>query len=157
MANIQIELYAPGTHDYLIPALVDLHVRAIEFDDALLRFHPPFTGAKRESMKLFWKERIEQIVAGRRVMIMALGKDTTDPTSSRTEEAVVADNPIAGIVELGLPESETGPFRADVEFFMVSPRHRNGGVGSRLMRELEQLALAKQRTLLVSTIDKWRR
>ncbi len=150
MADARIILFSPREHQNLLPAIVELHVQCINFDGALLRFHPPFTEEKRERMAVFWRERIEQITADRRIMILALSSYPSSHSSSAAK--LDGQDAIAGLVELGLPEAETGPFRADVEMLMVSPQHRKGGVGKKLMQELESIASARRRTLLVSSI-----
>lgn len=56
---------------------------------------------------------------------------------------------VTGVVMLWKPEAETGPFRAMVEKLLVSPDWRRKGVGRALMKDLEDVALEKGKTLLV--------
>ena len=65
------------------------------------------------------------------------------------EDDVNAGIDIAGVVELATPDTDTGPFRADVEMLMVSPDHRRAGLGKRLMAAVEDAARQRGRTLLV--------
>ncbi|RFU80930.1 hypothetical protein TARUN_1276 [Trichoderma arundinaceum] len=139
MEQINIVQFSPSQHGHLIPAIVQMHIDCIEFDGALLRFHPPFTAEKRQKMESFWNERFSQISTGRRITLLALvspdGKEEGD---------------VAGIVELGMPDADTGPFRGDVELLMVSPNFRRRGLANKLIKELEDIAREKKRTLLVS-------
>lgn len=137
MSSIKLVYFDPDTHSDLLPAIVELHAHCIDFDDALLRFHPPFSEQKRRKMLTFWEERIIQVTKGLRIPIMALST-----TSSGGEE-------ISGLIELGLPEADTGPFRGDVEMLMVSPNCRRQGIAKLLILELEKVAKARGRTLLV--------
>lgn len=59
------------------------------------------------------------------------------------------DSDIAGIVELGMTEADTGPFRGDLEMLMVSPKYRRRGLASKLIDALEEIAIEEKRTLLV--------
>ncbi|KAI4284533.1 MAG: hypothetical protein L6R38_001356 [Xanthoria sp. 2 TBL-2021] len=56
---------------------------------------------------------------------------------------------VTGVVMLWKPEAETGPFRAMVEKLLVSPDWRRKGVGRALMKDLEDVALEKGKTLLM--------
>lgn len=139
MEHITIIPFSPSQHTHLIPAIIQMHIDCIQSDGALLRFHPPFTPEKVQKMETFWNERFSQISTGRRITLIALvspdGKDQGD---------------VAGIIELGMPEADTGPFRGDVEMLMVSPNYRRRGIANKLLHELEQIAKEKKRTLLVS-------
>ena len=151
MADIEITKFDPQHNNHLLLKVVDLHRRCIEFDDALLRFHPPFTQSKLDQMLSFWKGRVDQIASGKRIMILAMARASPNSPQTTAEAAETeARDEIAGMVELGLPEAETGPFRGDVELLMVSPDHRKGGLGRKLMQALEKIAWDHQRTLLVS-------
>jgi ribosomal protein S18 acetylase RimI-like enzyme len=52
---------------------------------------------------------------------------------------------ISGVVSLGTPFSQTGPFRALVQKLFVHPLHRRQGIARKLMARLETLALAHGR------------
>ncbi|UNI21419.1 hypothetical protein JDV02_007411 [Purpureocillium takamizusanense] len=158
----------------LVSSLVALHVACIQLDGALMRFHPPFGAAQRHRMRLFWEERIAQATVGRRVVLLALpaaaaaaapgvggvggggvatgdADDIIDDDDDDNDDDInddVTDLPIAGVVELATPDADTGPFRADVEMLMVSPRHRRAGLGGRLMAAVEDAARERGRTLL---------
>ncbi|OAQ95155.1 acetyltransferase (GNAT) family domain-containing protein [Purpureocillium lilacinum] len=169
----------------LVDALVALHVACIQFDGALMRFHPPFGAAQWQRMRLFWDERVAQAEAGRRVVLLALpaaasvpapvpvpgagadvnaggggvggvglgaGDGASEHQGSGNHDAndndVNAGIDIAGVVELATPDTDTGPFRADVEMLMVSPNHRRAGLGKRLMAAVEDAGRQRGRTLL---------
>ncbi|KAK4090324.1 hypothetical protein Purlil1_5495 [Purpureocillium lilacinum] len=169
----------------LVDALVALHVACIQFDGALMRFHPPFGAAQWQRMRLFWDERVAQAEAGRRVVLLALpaaasvpapvpvpgagadvnaggggvggvglgaGDGASEHQGSGNHDAndndVNAGIDIAGVVELATPDTDTGPFRADVEMLMVSPDHRRAGLGKRLMAAVEDAGRQRGRTLL---------
>ncbi|KAL7941983.1 hypothetical protein V8C42DRAFT_333240 [Trichoderma barbatum] len=139
MEHITIIPFAPSQHTHFIPAIIQLHIDCIQSDGALLRFHPPFSPEKRQKMESFWNERLSQISTGRRITLIAL-------VSSADKD----QDDVAGIIELGMPEADTGPFRGDVEMLMVSPNYRRRGLANKLIAELEEIAIEKRRTLLVS-------
>ena len=146
MSSISIVPYSPKTHASLLPAIADLHITTILHDNAVMRFHPPFTDAKRQKVLDFWTERLNAsaIERGERITLLALSAPEPDSISDSEQPA------LAGIVELLTPSTavDTGPFRAEVEMLMVHPSHRRGGLARRLMITLEQLALEKGRTQL---------
>ncbi|RQM08044.1 hypothetical protein DH86_00001383 [Scytalidium sp. 3C] len=114
-----------------------------------MRFHPPFTPEKREKMQSFWKERFDQAVSKRRIIIGA-----TIAKTSEGEQAI-SERELCGMVELGMPETDTGPFRGDVEMLMVSPKYRRHGLAKKLMYKLEEIALEEGRTLLVGVVPNY--
>ena len=162
MSSISIVPYSPKTHASLLPAIADLHITTILHDNAVMRFHPPFTDAKRQKVLDFWKERLNSsaIEKGERVTILALStatspsklppQDQSPPDAEKSSSAYAGNVELAGVVELLTPSTalDTGPFRAEVEMLMVHPSHRRGGLARRLMITLEQLALEKGRTQL---------
>lgn len=90
-------------------------------------------------METFWNERLSQISTGRRIVLIALAS-----TEGNDQDEV------AGIVELGMPDADTGPFRGDLEMLMVSPKYRRRGLAAKLINDLEEIAREEKRTLLVS-------
>lgn len=139
MEQISIVRFSSSEHDKFLPAIIQMHIDCIESDGALLRFHPPFTLEKRQRMETFWKARLSQTSTGHRITLIAL------TSSDGKREADVA-----GIVELGMTEADTGPFRGDLEMLMVSPKCRRRGLASQLIDELEEIAKEEKRALLVS-------
>ncbi|VUC36579.1 unnamed protein product [Clonostachys rosea] len=141
MSTVEIKLFDPEKDEHLAQDLVQLQIDCITCDGALLRFHPPFDDEKRQKMQLFWEGRFRQCREGLRVSFLAVEK-----TDSGKEI-------ICGVVDLGMPVADTGPFRADVEMLMVSPYHRRKGIAKKLMSVLEAYAQDKQRTLLQLATD----
>ncbi|KAL6875927.1 acyl-CoA N-acyltransferase [Trichoderma longibrachiatum] len=144
MENIAITRFSPSHHTPLIPAIIQLHIDCIQFDDALLRFHPPFTPEKRRKMETFWNERLSQVSSGRRIVLIALASSADGNDHG---------GDVAGIVELGMPDADTGPFRGNLEMLMVSPRYRRRGLAARLISDLEEIAREEKRTLLQLSTD----
>ncbi|KAH8130680.1 hypothetical protein FP744_10006187 [Trichoderma asperellum] len=142
MEQITITRFSPSEHGKYVPAIIQMHIDCIESDGALLRFHPPFTLEKRQKMESFWKARLSQISTGHRIILIALA-------SSDGKQ----DADIAGIVELGMTEADTGPFRGDLEMLMVSPKYRRRGMASKLIDALEEIAIEEKRTLLLLSTD----
>ncbi|KAL7811101.1 putative acetyltransferase [Trichoderma gracile] len=142
MENITITRFSPPQHTPLIPAIIQMHIDCIQADGALLRFHPPFTPEKRHKMETFWDERLSQISTGRRIVLIALA-----PTEGSDQ------GDVAGIVELGMPDADTGPFRGDLEMLMVSPKYRRRGLAAKLISDLEEIAREEKRTLLQLSTD----
>lgn len=66
------------------------------------------------------------------------------------ENQITGKLELAGYVMLGMPVTETGPFRGKVEKLLVAPEHRRKGIANGLMAKLEEVARAEKRTLLVS-------
>ncbi|KAK7212827.1 hypothetical protein V2G26_020005 [Clonostachys chloroleuca] len=141
MSTIEIRLFDPERDEDLSQDLVQLQIDCITADGALLRFHPPFDKEKRQQMQLFWEDRFRQCRQGLRVSFLAVEK-----TDANKET-------LCGVVDLGLPVADTGPFRADVEMLMVSPHHRRKGIAKKLLFALESYAEEKERTLLQLSTD----
>ncbi|KAL6862035.1 putative acetyltransferase [Trichoderma novae-zelandiae] len=143
MENITIIRFSPSNHSHLIPAIVQMHIACIQSDGALLRFLPPFTPEKRQKMEAFWNDRLSQISTGRRIALIALA--STEGNDDHGD--------LAGIIELGMPDADTGPFRGDLEMLMVSPRYRRRGLAAQLISNLEETAREEKRTLLQLSTD----
>ncbi|CAG9990559.1 unnamed protein product [Clonostachys byssicola] len=141
MSSVEIRLLDQERDENLAHDLVQLQIDCITSDGALLRFHPPFDDGKRQQMQLFWEDRFRQCRQGLRVSFLAV-----EMTDSNKEN-------FCGVVELGLPVADTGPFRADVEMLMVSPHHRRKGIAKKLLSALESYAEEKERTLLQLSTD----
>ncbi|RFU26947.1 hypothetical protein B7463_g9384, partial [Scytalidium lignicola] len=149
MASIQIFQLDPTQDLWLLPALVDLHIASIEHDNSLMRFHPPFTPEKRAKMLSFWRERMDQARSKRCIIIVAtMTKTSTITPIDGQEHEKEVEKELCGVIELGTPDADTGPFRGAVEMLMVSPAHRRLGLATKLMLKLEEIALQEGRTLL---------
>ncbi|KAK2609163.1 hypothetical protein QQS21_002245 [Conoideocrella luteorostrata] len=99
-------------------------------------------------MMSFWEERAQQVVSGHRIIFMAIASASGGTESASGEVTSDGTEYLAGVIELGMPEADSGPFRGDVEMLMVSSKHRNQGIGKKLIYELERTALERGRTLL---------
>lgn len=115
---------APAQSEQLANVLID----CVE-GGASVSFMLPIT---REKAGAFWGRVADDVVAGRRVLLVA-------------EDALG----ICGTVQLVLDLPDNQPHRADLVKMLVHRRARRGGVGERLMRAAEVAARECGRNLLV--------
>ncbi|KAJ7767226.1 acetyltransferase [Mycena metata] len=129
-------LFEPSNpqHVGLLPAFADIHIACIETDHTIATFTPPL---KRDVIIDYWKERVAEIVAGKRTIVMILANDDEGKEQ------------LAGYVALYRPLTETGPFRGSVEKLLVSPSFRRRGIAKKLMEKLEVEAKIHGQTLLL--------
>ncbi|KAF8139410.1 acyl-CoA N-acyltransferase [Mycena galopus ATCC 62051] len=123
-------------HVALIPAFADIHIACIETDHTIATFTPPLN---REVMINWWKDRVQEVVDGKRIIVMTLAEDAE------------GQQQLAGYVMLHRPLTQTGPFRGSVEKLLVSPNFRRRGLARKLMEKLEEEAKIHGQTLL--TLD----
>lgn len=160
------------SESHLIPYLAAIHANCITSDSAIVTFLPPLD---QDRLLRFWKDLIADVHAGRRFMILLFdephaqlhheqSESPPQPQSAGGGEgpAVAPGNPgatsgktveglhLMGVVTLSMPYSETGSFRGWVEKLLVSPKFRRRGAARALMGALEEEALRRGRTLLVS-------
>jgi len=83
----------------------------------------------------YWDKVVTRVENGDAALILQFSPESKDE--------------VAGYVVLGMPESETGPFRGEVLKLMVSTKYRRMGIARRLMMKLEEVAREKHRELLV--------
>ncbi|KAJ7224859.1 acyl-CoA N-acyltransferase [Mycena haematopus] len=121
-------------HVALIPSFADVHIACIETDHTIATFIPPL---KRDVMIDWWKERVRDVIDGKRIIIMALADNAE------------GQQQLAGYVVLYRPLTETGPFRGGVEKLLVSPNFRRRGLARILMEKLEEEAKIHGQTLLL--------
>ena len=112
-----------------IPALAEVLVDCVE-GGASVSFLAPLS---LERAAAFWHGVVDGLARGERALLVA--RD--------------ADERIGGTVHLVLAQPENQPHRADVTKLLVHRRGRRSGAGELLMRELEGVALAEGKTLLV--------
>jgi GNAT superfamily N-acetyltransferase len=98
---------------------------------ASVSFMAPLT---RERADAFWRGVTDGVALGERTLLVA-------------EDA--ADGTMLGTVQLILRQPENQPHRAEVAKMLVRRSARRRGLGSRLMRAVEEAALAAGKTLLV--------
>lgn len=112
-----------------IPALAEILVDCVE-GGASVGFLAPLT-LKRAGE--FWRRVMESVMRGERTVLAARSPDGA----------------IQGTVQMIVSPMENQPHRADIAKLLVHRRVRRLGAGEVLMREVERLALAEGRTLLV--------
>jgi acetyltransferase len=96
---------------------------------ASVGFVPPLS---TETARQYWLETIEELGTSDRVMLVARDH-----------------NRIVGSVQLSLVTKQNGLHRAEVQKLLVHSSARGRGIGSELMRQVEQVARDLNRTLLV--------
>ena len=144
------------TQPSILAGIAKLHASCILIDGTLATFVPPLD---IEVLIEWWEVRWAESQRGERAIIVVLS-DPSDTSidnnlTQTSDEAVNAiTSSVAGVVTLFTPFSQTGPFRAVVEKFFVSPSHRRLGLGRKLMAKLESVALENGRTniLLDTTV-----
>ncbi|KAK2007765.1 acetyltransferase [Colletotrichum eremochloae] len=131
-------IFSPADHGHLIPYLAALHAACISSDRTLATFLPPLS---HEKLLGWWKDRIAEVTAGTRIMLILLDESEPGSKPKGTE--------LMGVVMLLMPYSETGPFRGFVEKLLISPKFRRRGGARMLMSALEGEAVQRGRTLLM--------
>jgi ribosomal protein S18 acetylase RimI-like enzyme len=112
-----------------IPELAEVLVDCVE-GGASVSFLAPLS---LERAAGFWAKVAAEVASGERALLVA-----RDPGRR-----------ISGTVNLVLAQPENQPHRADVTKLLVHRRARRSGAGERLMREIEAVAVAEGKTLLV--------
>lgn len=131
-------LFDPKVHAHLISSLAELHATCItEPTHVIATFLPPLD---HSVMTAWWEDRVKEVEAGQRKIIIQIA-----------ENSETGKEEVAGVVALGMPISQTGPFRGYIEKLLVSPRHRKKGIAKKLMVLLEDVAVKEGRGLLVSS------
>jgi hypothetical protein len=102
-------------------------------------FLPPL---HHEKLLSWWKERISEVNAGTRVIVLLLNDVQPGVRAKGTD--------LMGVAMLSMPLSETAPFRGYVEKVLVSNKSRGHGGARALMTAIEAEALRRRKTLLVS-------
>lgn len=145
---------------HLIPYLAAIHANCITADQAIVTFLPPID---HDRLLRYWKDCIADVRAGTRAIVLLFDESDPDPPSAHVPPPGVAPgNPgstsgktldglhLMGVVMLSMPYSETGSFRGWVEKLLVSPKFRRKGGARALMGALEEEALRRGKTLIVS-------
>ncbi|OCT45311.1 acetyltransferase [Cladophialophora carrionii] len=147
---------------FLIDGIVNLHAACILHDHTLATFLPPLSHSQ---LYQWWEKRLGEVTACERHIIVyvsnvadrtanhdlkapwaAEGRDwpavlrvPTDGDGDGDAQAAALE--ISGVVSLGTPFSQTGPFRAEVQKLFVHPMHRRRGIARKMMARLETVAL----------------
>lgn len=120
-------------------------------------------------MLAYWRIRLDEVSQKRRHIIVNLqtvssrttvvpnislfAADAEPSPSTPTFFISGTEYEVGGVVSLYEPESETGPFRAELEKLFTSPSHRRKGVARIIIRELERVAREDGRwSILLGTI-----
>ncbi len=128
-------LYNPAHDSPLLPQLASIHAACITHDSQLATFLPPLSHPR---ILAYWTALAADIPNGSTEVFLQFVNET--------------ENEVAGYVCLMMPNTETGPFRGEVNKLMVSPEHRRKGVARRVMGMLEGYAKGRGRGLLVSSL-----
>lgn len=134
-------VFSSAEHAQLVPYLAALHASCITHDRMVGTFLPPL---HHEKLLAWWKERIAEVNAGRRVIVLLLD----DGQPGGTTRAKGTD--LMGVAMLGMPDAETATFRGYVEKVLVSSKFRGRGGAKALMGAVEAEAFARGKRLLVS-------
>jgi ribosomal protein S18 acetylase RimI-like enzyme len=126
--EMTIELFTSREAQQKIDELVDLLSDAVD-SGASVGFLPPLS---REGAHDYWLDTIAEVEAGRRLLLTALH-----------------DHRLVGSVQLELASKANASHRAEVQRLLVHRGWRRRGIGERLMQRLEEVALERERTLLV--------
>lgn len=138
--TLRTQVFNAREHSHLTVYLAGIHGECITSDKMIGPFVTPLSIDK---MLKWWKDRIAEATAGNRIIIMLLS-GSSDPTLK------IQSDHLVGVVMLAIPYIETSPFRASVESLLISSRYRRRGGAHVLMRAVEEQAMLKGKTLLVS-------
>jgi len=126
MNSIEIGALSPNAETMAM--LADLLVETVAAGGSVSFMHP----LAPEAASAFWEKSLAAVARGERVVLGAWDGST-----------------LVGTVTLLLDCPPNQPHRAEIAKLMTSVEYRGRGVGTRLMRAAERLAVDKGRTLLV--------
>lgn len=138
--TVRTQIFNAREHSHLTVYLAGIHGECITSDKMIGTFVTPLS---IEKMLKWWKDRIAEATTGNRIIIMLLSAGA-DPCVKIQKDHLV------GVAMLAIPHIETGPFRASVESLLISSRYRRRGGGHVLLRAVEEQAVLRGKTLLVS-------
>ncbi|CAH0048807.1 unnamed protein product [Clonostachys solani] len=154
-SSSSVILFTPGQHTPLIPYLAAIHASCITHDRTIASFIPPLS---HEKLLAYWKDRIAEVSAGTRLLLLLVRADDNDPATTSNgllfhhnhnhNPAVPKGTHVMGIVMLDMPPSETSSFRAVVEKLLIHPSYRARGGATALVDALEREAVERGRTML---------
>lgn len=140
--KMKTQVFVAKDHAHLTPYLAAMHSQSITTDNLIDTFRLPLGNDK---LLAWWKDRIAEVAAGTRVIIMLLNEG---PPGTR-----IAGTSLIGMAMLAMPHSETSPFRARVESVIVNNRFRRRHHAMTLLAAIEEEAIKKGKTLLVSLFE----
>lgn len=140
--TVRTQIFNAREHSHLTVYLASIHGECITSDKMIGTFVSPLNIDK---MLKWWKDRIAEATAGNRVIIMLLS-GASDLTIK------IHSDHLVGVVMLAIPHIETSPFRASVESLLISSRYRRRGGAHVLLQAVEDQAMMKGKTLLVSCV-----
>ncbi|WP_137931835.1 GNAT family N-acetyltransferase [Mesorhizobium comanense] len=123
-----IEIRTLSANAQTLAMLTDLLVGTVAAGGSVSFMHP----LAPEAASLFWERSLAAAARGERVVLGAWDGEV-----------------LAGTVTLLLDCPPNQPHRAEIAKLMTSVGHRGRGIGTRLMRDAEQIAVERGRTLLV--------
>jgi GNAT superfamily N-acetyltransferase len=125
-----IDIADAGQVDALVPALAEVLIDCVAGGASVGFMHP----LSRRDAERFWAKVLDDVAAGERILLVA-----REPGSGR----------VVGTVQLVVGQMPNQPHRADVSKMLVHRDARRQGLGTALMRRIEQLAQDAHKTVLV--------
>ena len=132
-------VFSSTLHAHLTPYLAALHAHCVTHDEMVGTFRTPLS---HEKLLAWWKDRIAEVNAGTRMILILL--DESEPG------AKAKGNELKGVVLLAMPPVETSPHCAAVEMLLVQADYRRRGAARNLVTALEFEAHHRGKALLVS-------
>ncbi|KAK0645667.1 hypothetical protein B0T16DRAFT_390245 [Cercophora newfieldiana] len=131
-------IFTQEQHQQLIPWIAALHASCITQDHMVGPFLPPLTN---EKLLPWWRERIAEVNAGTRVIVLLLAQTTPAKKAEGRD--------FRGLAMFKTSDVETGTFRGHIDAVLVNQKYRRQGGARALVRALEYEAARKGRTLLL--------
>ncbi len=124
----EIEIRALSASPKVIAMLSEILVEVVANGGSVSFMHP----LDPETARAFWDDALAAAGRGKRIVLGAWDGDV-----------------LTGTVTLLLDCPPNQPHRAEIAKLMTRPSHRGRGVAAALMRAAEELAVERERTLLV--------
>ena len=135
-------LFNPNIPEHMafLSDFAGIHAACIETDFTIASFLPPLD---LPSILQYWQDRVTEVSKDMQDIVFVMAQHAAINGALAREE-------VAGFCVLSCRSEQTGPFRGDVEKLLVSPKYRKRGIAKAVMMKLEERAIEKGRTLLVS-------
>ncbi|EDZ98475.1 GCN5-related N-acetyltransferase [Burkholderia sp. H160] len=127
--NVTIRRVGPNEAAACVEALADVLIDCVE-GGASVSFMLPIS---RDTALAFWSDIAQSVARGERALLIA-------------EDC---NGDIVGTVQLITAQPENQPHRADVAKMLVHGKSRRRGVGHALMSEVDRIARAEKKSVLV--------